>query len=532
MASAFKRGSKLYIKWKDERGRWKMKVSKAKSLTEARRLAEDMDRKAERPRLGLEALPADTTMTVAELVRWWLKNHCPETSREIERGRLEKHVCSRPIGARVLHEATTEVWDAHLRGLELEPGSINKIRSMLHSAFERARKRKQWGGANPLTDVEPRKVTKKKFGTLDADEVPVLLAQVPDGWRNYFAAALYSALRKGELCGLLKEDVDLEHRTLFVGRSYGRDTTKGGHEDYLPIPEPLVPFLEDALERAGASRHVFPGRTQSSAPQKILRTALKKAGLVDGWVHVCRWCGADPEHHDDGEQRRCSGCGRKLWPKAIPRNMRFHDLRHTVITLLLRAGCAAHIVQKIARHADIRTTLGTYGHLMVGDLRDAMSKLPEVSFGASLVQAALDGQKEGLERADTASPSEALESGRSRDRTYDSCRVKAPDQNQAWSESAALEGERVVSRSSGVQILSPVVAAIEPFGAPVVQGSGSYPEVNVGLLTVRMVAQQLEVSTAAVYRLVDSGELPCVRLGHSNAIRVRPRDLERLTRGR
>jgi hypothetical protein len=66
-----------------------------------------------------------------------------------------------------------------------------------------------------------------------------------------------------------------------------------------------------------------------------------------------------------------------LWPKPVPkRGVDFHSLRHTTATLLLRAGVPAHHVQLILRHADIRTTTQTYGHLMLGDLRKALAALP------------------------------------------------------------------------------------------------------------------------------------------------------------
>ena len=58
--------------------------------------------------------------------------------------------------------------------------------------------------------------------------------------------------------------------------------------------------------------------------------------------------------------------------------MRFHDLRHTTATLLLGAGVAAHLVQRILRHRDLRTTLGTYAHLDVDDMRSALTNLPVV----------------------------------------------------------------------------------------------------------------------------------------------------------
>ena len=56
--------------------------------------------------------------------------------------------------------------------------------------------------------------------------------------------------------------------------------------------------------------------------------------------------------------------------------MRFHCLRHSTATLLLRAKVDAYRVQRILRHASINTTHGTYGHLDVEDLRDAINTLP------------------------------------------------------------------------------------------------------------------------------------------------------------
>jgi integrase len=264
------------------------------------------------------------------------------------------------------------------------PASVNRLRTALHAAFSRARKAKLWTGPNPVSEVETRRVPKRAYNTLRAEEVPIFLPCVDPEWRNLFAAALWTGLRKGELCGLLKSDVDLPGRTLFVGRSYDSDTTKGGHADAIPIAEPLVPYLEDAIRRS-SSAYVFPAadgsmRSEDTTPQRVLRAALVRAGLVDGWEHLCRRCKANGaphvERHPDSTLRRCDACGMKLWPRAIPRAMRFHDLRHATATLLLRAKVDAHRVQRILRHASINTTLGTYGHLDVEDLRDAINALP------------------------------------------------------------------------------------------------------------------------------------------------------------
>src|SRR2546430_6846222 len=141
------------------------------------------------------------------------------------------------------------------------------------------------------------------YVTLRADEVPLLLAAVPDAWRAVFAAALYTGLRKGELFGLRTSDVDLDHRTITVRRSYDRETTKGGHADAIPIAEVLVPFLEEALA-SSSSELVFPAhdgrmRSPEADPQKVLRTALARAGLVDYWFHTCPRCKRRGEPHTE-----------------------------------------------------------------------------------------------------------------------------------------------------------------------------------------------------------------------------------------
>jgi hypothetical protein len=42
---------------------------------------------------------------------------------------------------------------------------------------------------------------------------------------------------------------------------------------------------------------------------------------------------------------------------------------------MLRAGVDAHRVQRILRHASVTTTTGTYGHLAVDELRDAVARI-------------------------------------------------------------------------------------------------------------------------------------------------------------
>jgi len=62
-----------------------------------------------------------------------------------------------------------------------------------------------------------------------------------------FAASIMTGLRKGELCGLRKDDVDLLRRLLYVRRCYDRPFPNSKKQRVVRIPEELVPFLEHAV---------------------------------------------------------------------------------------------------------------------------------------------------------------------------------------------------------------------------------------------------------------------------------------------
>ena len=58
-------------------------------------------------------------------------------------------------------------------------------------------------------------------------------------------------------------------------------------------------------------------------------------------------------------------------------SVRFHDLRHTCVTLLLDAGVPPHIVQAIAGHSGIQVTMSIYAHAAQEEQRKALRSLGE-----------------------------------------------------------------------------------------------------------------------------------------------------------
>jgi integrase len=387
MSSVYQKDGRFYLRYKDGKGRWRGCVSNAKTKTEARRLAAEMEAKGERERRGLPPEePAETSETLDELLKWWIATYfegAPSYERSV--GTIRRHLIGSELGAsRVVSitPAAIEVF-LHAKSKTLSPQSVNHLRGYLSRAFNAGRRAGRFSMTNPVADVKRRKVPKRVPDYLKQHEVPLVLAALPAARRALFATAIYTGLRKGELFGLRKSDVDLPNRLLTVSRSYERETTKSGRAEVIPIAAELVPYLETAIA-ASPSDLVFPradGEMQSSKLQLevILRRALGRAGIVTGYLHRCRRKGCGHvEAAPDAELKRCPKCNMKLWPSPQVRRIRFHHLRHTTASLLMMRGANPAAVQRILRHSDPRITTETYGHLAPDYLK---SEIDRLSFG-------------------------------------------------------------------------------------------------------------------------------------------------------
>ena len=405
MAEPFKRSGRWYARVKDAAGLWRnVTLPEARTKAQAQELAADLALKSRRQRDGLEPAATDRSLTVHALLRWWLDTYVAGktwASREEDRFRLyfeSTDLVRLPVAA--LTTARLELFLQHWTHEGLAPSSINRLRAMVSTAWNRARKAGLVHGVNPAADVESRKVPKRAPAFLEPHEVPRLLAELGPADRPLIATALYAGLRKGELFGLKKRDVDLARRLLTIRRSYDNDTTKGGREEAVPIAAALVPYLEEALDELPGP-FLFPQsdgsmRTEKDNLAKRLRRALGRAGFVDGYVHHCRRCkrAGTPheEKHPDCERRRCPQCRMILWASALPRKFRLHDTRHTTATLLLAAGVDLYAVARILRHTDPRLTFKTYAHLVPGYLHAQIDRLPAAppKFAALVLH---DGEK-------------------------------------------------------------------------------------------------------------------------------------------
>jgi len=320
MAAPYLKRGTWYLRWKDEAGRWRAKACGARTKAEARQLQAQLERRAERVRLGVEVgLPEDGGGTLAELLRWWLDTYSkPLASHATNESAIRAHFLGSEVAALPLTAVTAGRVESFLQAKtgEVSPQTVNHLRGYLSRAFNAARRAGRYLGPNPVLDVRKRKVPRRKPDFLRAHEVPPLLRALDPGWRALFATAIYTGLRKGELLALRKSDVDLGRQVLTVARSHERATTNGGHQDGIPIATELVPFLKAAIA-ASPAELVFPKPDGAMMRRDVnlehtLRRALGRAGVVEGY-RPATMSRARPTRTSGGVRRMAGSSGSSRW---------------------------------------------------------------------------------------------------------------------------------------------------------------------------------------------------------------------------
>lgn len=362
--------------------------------TTSSRVAEDMLAEARalrtRARMGLEVAPAVTKVrTVGEAWETWLTSWCTEASRANERSRFNANVRDTWFSRLKLGEVSGEHLDRffseRLRAKQ-SPATVNALRRVLRNVYNSLTRHRQYRGVNPVLETRPVEQPEYAYELLTLVELKRLLPHVPDDWRDLVSLGFTTGLRRGELFALRKDRnvVDLEHAMLTPRASNERPMVKGKRVKSIPITPDALEVLQRAWESAEPGDLLFPRPSKPGEPKRMrskhaktarmVRAAMVRAGMVEGWRHVCRrGCDVVVKARDE-QQRLCPTCGAILWPKPVVRHVRFHDLRHSAAGHLLDNGVELADVSQMLRHSEIGITNKTYRHRTVEALRKAITK--------------------------------------------------------------------------------------------------------------------------------------------------------------
>jgi integrase len=173
--------------------------------------------------------------------------------------------------------------------------------------------------------------------------------------------ALRTGMRQGELAALRWEDVDLIDKPSITVRRSADTRTK----------------TRVSTTKTGKERKVHIG----SRTVEVLKA--HRARQLEERIAASSW--ADPDlvfPNTKGKIRRRDSVMRSLRhlleEADLPKNVRFHDLRHTAGTLALRQGVPLHTVSKMLGHADPAMTLRRYAHVLDDMHEDAARAMDDL----------------------------------------------------------------------------------------------------------------------------------------------------------
>lgn len=218
---------------------------------------------------------------------------------------------------------------------------------------------------NPLDKVNRPKHKTKEIEPLRENEVTQFLINCR-GHRleTLFKIAFTTGMRKGEILGLKWTDIDWEEKTIRVQRQLQRIPGQG-----LTLVHPKT---------SSSTRTIYIGQDSISALRKHSeRQYIEQQLAGDKWQdNGLVFPSRVGTPYDQGALDKEF---KELLKQANLRDIRFHDIRHTTTTLLLKQGVQINVVQAMLGHEDISTTLRVYSHVYPGMLEEAANKMNEVT---------------------------------------------------------------------------------------------------------------------------------------------------------
>ena len=247
----------------------------------------------------------------------------------------------------------------------LSPNTVIKHLAVIRTALQDAVK----NGiirTNPADLVEKPKRVKPKHDYYKQDELQKLLAVVKD--TNIVVPvflAIVFGLRRSEVLGLTWSAVDFENMTLTVCNKVTRGIVDGK----------VTEIVSDTLKSETSNRTFMMNEAVRNYLENVRKQQEQYARRTDKYIdYVCV--------NEIGDLIKPDYITHKFKDLLTENNMRpirFHDLRHSCISLLVNSNFNMKLVQEYAGHADFTITANTYAHT------DLTEKQAEVNAITSLL---------------------------------------------------------------------------------------------------------------------------------------------------
>lgn len=295
-----------------------------------------------------------TVATLAE--RMISPDHAPSTQAQY-RAALEYLLPA--LGERSIQSLTTSDVNHWLASLSKAHGIKNaRIRQVAYDLLKRACKRAIDEGLivrSPIFNTARPKSRRKPMNPPNADDTAKILAETTgDRYHAAYALGLLAGLRPCEIFGLRWSRIDFRRKVLLI--------------DHAAVVSTRL-TIQDHSKTDAAYREV-PMIPQLIAALKVRRQQAGKEKLEN-----CEW--VVPTKRGTPTQRTTFLS--RAWKPMLARLgiacRSFYQARHSCVTLTIGAGVPLQVVAKLVGHADVRTTMSHYAHVLGGEALKAMDKL-------------------------------------------------------------------------------------------------------------------------------------------------------------
>jgi len=245
---------------------------------------------------------------------------------------------------------------------DLSPKTIINVLGAIFAVLRYAKKSGMRTTPVSFSDLTVRDQECSERPYFTSEQVGRIIGSVEEPYKIMFALASMMGARAGELMALTIPDLDFCRKTIRVNKS-ADDLTRQVRQPktkksvaLLPMPSYLEAMLRDYLAHHWKDN-----------PNHLLFPAPRKVGFAMSRNNVVR-----------------SGLKPVLRKLGIPaENVGLHAFRHGLATELAQSEPIT-VLQTQMRHADVRTTLRVYAHVIPQSQRDSMERIADRAIGTNV----------------------------------------------------------------------------------------------------------------------------------------------------
>jgi integrase len=257
-----------------------------------------------------------------------------------------------------VHSYETEVW---LLALPIGSRRKGHIHGLMRVLFRYAM-HIRWLPleANPMHLFSIKGATKraKEPGTITVEQFQDLMDFLDDPYKTMVVGAQCLGIRVSELFALQWKDIDHLNRRVHITKAI----VEGHLGEVKTVQSKKQLPLHAKVDQVFLDWYAV--------------TAFKKP---EDFVFASPWQGGDlPYNPVDGQSKILRPAGKFL---GLPFSLGWHTFRHTYRALLRKTGAAMDVQRDLMRHADIQTTMQTYGGTALDELRPINESVVESLFG-------------------------------------------------------------------------------------------------------------------------------------------------------